>query len=484
MRNLVICLCLSLPAQGQELSSYLPADTPAVLETSDAAGVLQHLTQLVPADAGLGLMSVGILVKGRTGMTPEDLLQELLPEAACLAQFPHSTGNFPVLLARLPRPDGLYRLARRFPAAAYDWQEGVFTLCRNPQDLEKALAFRQGEARSLADLEQFAQYPQAMAADDGLSLYLNLADRPIPASMKALLGEFSSLHARLLMQDQGLHVQVQVIDARGSKRTQGSAKPAAQGLVLPPAPADAMLSLSLRSDIRSFLQQADSLLDEDGATKVKTFISQADVLFGRYSLVDDVLPQLGQPMNFYVSESRVAKGVPQPLMQLPAFTLVIPISDVPTQQLLYRSMRTVVQIANAQRRRLQKVPWVVDIQKAAKPPFQSATLQAWPGSGEPPTEHGLSLTLLFHKGYGVFSSTTDGALRVVQALDQAKSQVFQQDQLLIKGSVLASYLQRNLELLVLDRVLKEGESPERARVIWQLLVAVAEKLQVEVRRGP
>jgi hypothetical protein len=242
-------------------------------------------------------------------------------------------------------------------------------------------------------------------------------------------------------------------------------------------PRGTIACVSLDRDFGPLLESPDRWLSEDGALGAKNFTSVVDQLLGGASLLGDLLPQIEMPLDLFVTASTPDDADDQPRIRLPAFTLVFGVHGKAMQKHLNRVMTTLAAITSAQRVRDKKVPLFVRRGRRDGFKFQHVRFGDWNEPGEPPTEHGLSPTVLFAHGHCVIGSTEDGAMRVAQALGEPGEQI-DGDRAVVKGEALADLIRQNASVLTMDRVLKEGETVVTARRFVHVLAAIVRLLEL------
>jgi hypothetical protein len=214
---------------------------------------------------------------------------------------------------------------------------------------------------------------------------------------------------------------------------------------------------------------------------VASFLSILDLLLGGASFMQDLVPAIEVPLHLFVTASTPDADAERPRIKLPAFTLVFgldPAAARRVQGILERGLNMVASVSNPGRLREKQAPLTVRSGGRDGYRYRFVEFGEFDGPGDPPTEHGLSPTLLFTHGHGILASTIDGAVRMARALDSGHRVPLVGDLVAVHGAALASLIRDNLEVLSMGRVLDEGESTSQAREFTRALAAIAEVLEL------
>ena len=516
---------LAMPAAAQqdptarELTAYLPSHTPLVLDLYDGAanvkallGLLEPLPRQLPPEARLAVQALPTLVKAKTGMTLEDLLTVIAPGQVLAALFPDEVKPFGVLISRIEEPKEIWRVVKRLGVELpIHIQNGILTLSNNRDNLLKVLRFRSSGKPTLLQNQRYTKARAELKPGNSVRAYLDLRYlrkiqrrgffERVPGGARLFAGPIAHVLDTATRVDGRLDVLADGIALTG--RFDGSAmavgdrpvpvasllRHGAKERQLPPEPLGTMAALSLDRDLQGFFKNADRLLDEDSATGVKKFLSTANQFLGSLDFTDGLLPALDFPGAIFVTDTAPEAPEEQPRIKFPAFTLAVPVvaeAERKVKRALGRALQTIGFIVTNQRRQSKRDPVQVRVrnEKRGEYRYQYLAYGDWDGPGQPPMDLNFGVTLLFAHGHLILSSTRDGAVRAAKAMKSAEGKSVRGDYLLLTGEGLAQYATMNLEVLALDRVLKEGGTLRQANQFWHGAAAVLRILEAEINVAP
>lgn len=510
----------------RELTAYLPADTPLVVDLHDGEACVRALWSLaeplprgLPQPAAAVMRALPLLVKGKTGMTPEDLLTVFAPGQVIAAYFPAGPDGqepFPVVMSRVDDPEEIRRVVKRLGVKLpIHIQDRILTLSNTRRNLERALRFRREGKASLLQDRRYIEGRAELKPGRSVRFYLNLDYvrrirqrgffEALPSPVRLLAGPLahvldtaSRLDGRLDFLPDGVALSGHV-DASPS----GGAKdgPPVASLLrhgtnerrVPPAPEGTVASLYLDRDLEAFFKNADRLLDEDAATNVKKFLTGANQVLGSLDFTEGLLPALELPGAIFVTDTAPEYGEAQPRVKLPAFTLVARMTgheERAAKRALVRALGAIGFIATNARLQNKQYPVQLRMRTQTRDRYQLQylTYGDWDGPGRPPTDLNFGITLLFAHGHLILSSTRDGAVRAATAINalpaESAGRAVRGDYLRVTGAGVARYFHENLGILALDRVLKEGGTLQQANQFWDGAIAVLGALEAEVNVAP
>ena len=502
-----LCCCAPLWSQAsspRDLTACLPAGTPLVVDLTDGAACLERVLRLVepvsgelPPTARLVLAGLPMLTKAATGLALSDLLEVVSPGHAVFALvFPEQGRPFPVLMTRVDEPDEIARVQRRVgQKLVADLSGGVLTVADSQSHLGQLLAFRRSGGPSLlADANYRAGRP-ALRPGRELRVYVDLArirartGRSLwdgsAAFVRLLVGPnaktldlASRLDARLVIEDAALRLVGRAdSDLGGDAVARLRTGAARQG---PSMPADAAVFLSLDRDLRALLTEPTRFFGRNGAVRVEQFLSKADQFLGGASLLDDLLPDVSMPIDVFVLNGAGGGGEDRPVVDLPGVAFVFGVAaGSDADELLDRAARVLTTIVNTQRLREKKPQVRLRRGRSGAFRYKSIEFADWTGPGRPPTEHGLSPTLLFAGGHGILASTAEAAVRMAESLAAGPQRTLAGDVLQVRGARLAELLARNRSVLITERVLKEGETRQEAANFFRIAESVLKNLDLD-----
>ena len=527
-------LAAPTPAQApqqtpRELTGYLPANTPLVVDLFDGAAVVQKALRLleplpreVPGAARLALAGLPLFTKATTGLDLRDLLTVLTPGQALFAMYPAGGGAskpFPVLLTRVEEAGEVERVLRRIGKSTgndlhTDLSDGVLTVSNTRAHVRRVLEFRglrKSGAATLLARDEYRRGRAAMKPGASLRFYVDMKavrkalgaeyekgrgywDK-LPAFPRFVVGPLvrnldvsDRIDARLDVTEDGFRLHGQTDgdlsqDPLGVERLM-AAKGKARPLVLEPA--GTLARVSLDRDLSELLGHPDRWLGDDGALGVKSFLSVADQILGGASMLKDLLPDIEMPMDFFVTATTPDEDADLPRITLPAFTLVFGLKEGARmgEKLLQRALRTITALTNVQRVRKQQPR--IDVRSGRRDglKFLRVRFGDWTGLGDPPIECGTSPTLLFAHGHGILSSTVDGAVRMAAALKSRSDREITGDVVRLHGLAIADVLAKNSPVLTMNRVLTEGGTIKEAKTFLSALIGVVRVLQFDASVRP
>ena len=369
--------------------------------------------------------------------------------------------------------------------------------------LREILALRESSGGGLGALEDFAASRPELGEAAGVRVYANLGevrrtsgrdvslwDRTEPGA-RLFLGPFARAIDMAGRLDGSLQIEADEISLAVS--LDGSAlrpeSPAsvlfAGGLdareVLAPPPST-IATLRLDRSLLSYLREIDRILPRADAAAVKAGLSTADSLIGRHSLIEDLLPALGEPWDVFVlaRDERVASDELWPRIELPAFVLVAPLENERARDLLMRGAFLITLISAGERSRGGKQPFRLRSRRIGGQTLLVARMADWREPTVPPTEYDVSPTLLFTETHAILSSTEDGALDMAGHLDQPMEKI-SGDLLRVDGAKVAVYLARNHDVIATNTVLNKGVTLREARTEARIFESIARALRLELR---
>jgi len=506
-------------ASPRELTAYLPAETPVVVDLYDGAACVEALMNLIeplpkelPKQVAVVVQVLSLAVKSKTGMTLEDLLTVIAPGQVTAAFFPDAKKPFPVVMSRVEDPKEIWRVVKRLKMKLpIHIEDRIVTLSNNRRNLNKALQFRGSGKPSLLENRRYVEGRAELKPKNSVRVYLNLEYlrrirsrgffEALPGPVRLLAGPVaqvldtaSRVDARLdLLADRlALSGRLDASATTSAEKDRPVASLLGHGADerrLPAAPAGTMAALSLDRNPRAFLKNADRLLDEDSASGVKQFLSVANQFLGGLDFTDGLLPALDLPGAIFVTDTAPESEEEQPRIKLPAFTLAVRLTGQEqraAKRSLTRALETIGFVATNQRRQSKRNPVQLRARNETRGEYKLQYLAYgdWDGPGQPPTDLNFGVTLLFAHEHLILSSTRDGAVRAAKAIKASEGQAVHGDYLLVTGAGLAQYAAKNQDVLALDRVLKEGGTLREANQFWLAAAAVVRILEVEVNVAP
>lgn len=506
-------------ASPRELTAYLPAETPLVVDLYDGAACVEALMNLVeplpkelPKQVAAVVQALPLLVKSKTGMTLEDLLTVLAPGQVTAALFPDAKKPFPVVMSRVEDPAEIWRVVKRLKMKLpIHIKDKILTMSSSRRNLEVALRFRSGGEPSLLGNRRYVEGRIELKPRNSVRVYVNMEYlrrirsrgffQALPGPVRLLAGPMAQVLDTASRVDGRLDILPDRLALSGCLDATATAGPrqgppvasllghGADERRLPAAPLGTLAALSLDRDPRGFFKNADRLLDEDTASKTKQFLSVANQFLGGLDFTDGLLPALDLPGAIFVTDTAPESEEAQPRIKLPALTLAVRLTGHEkraTKRALTRAMQTIGFVATNERRQSKRNPVQLRArnEKRGEYRLQYLAYGDWEGEGQPPTDLNFGVTLLFAHEHLILSSTRDGAVRAAQAIKISKGKAVRGDYLLVTGAGLAQYAQKNQEVLSLDRVLKEGGTLRQADQFWHAAAAVLRILEAEVNVAP
>jgi hypothetical protein len=498
----------ALPAQRAPDRSLLPDNALAAIEIADPAAAVQAvLAQLGPVPADLpeatrGRISLGLLgLTAALGSTPERWARRLAGGGAVLGWVPHD--GAPVAVA-ITRPDD--------PAAAGAWCRRVLgeghhelvgdhlLLAGTPAVLPKlgrSLERGQGRLAGVAigtarvgtgqiGTEEVGTAPGLVQAVVDLEAVRSLLGRHWPSprhlepGARLLLAPFATafdqakwLRINLVARD-GVHVRL-VADAT-ARGGDGGGLLVDAPRPLPKVSADVAVALRLERSLHGLFAAPAQFLDDDGVLGLQEFLSIADGLDGpTTSFVEHGLGGLGEPIDLLVfGVPALDPDEPRAPLLLPQFALVTSVPGERVEAMFTRMVRLFATIANAERQQQGKRAYLVRARRSDDGGRGIvAETRTWAGTGKPPFEQHLTPTLWFARGHVALASTEQAAIAAIDAACGGVGRGRRGDHLLVHGRALAEALRANHRVLVMSRVLDEGEPPDRADDFVRGLEAIA-----------
>ncbi len=509
-----------LPAQQQstpsDIASLLPPTTVACIDWRSGECLVAAVRAFAEARQPLPprlRAIVGLapgLLRGLTGgFGPEELAEVISPDAAALALVAVDGNVRPLLVARMdPRSPDLDRLLDRLSGSfAGSVEDGVLAIARTPDDVLRYHRWRRdAEGRTLADRTGFSVSRPELEDGASVRLFVDVAalrarrdgrsafERLDPGG-RFLLGPLAVVLDRATRLDGLLHVGVDDVafeahlDATvlGTEPAGALLAGGADDRELPPPPEGVLATLALDRSVKGLFGHLDEVLGQAVAVQAKSGLSIANALLGG-SVVDDLLPALGEPPTLFAVRRDVDTGDgPQPALDLPSLVAVVPLADVgaATEQLVHL-FRTTLTVNTIERRRRGQVAFLLRIRRTPDgEKLWVAEPEDWRGPLPIPTALGLSPTLGFGHGHAVIATTRDGAERALRALGSERpGERARGDVLTLEPAAGADYVTRNIASLTLGKVLDEGVSVVAARNElegFRELLSVFARAEVAVR---
>ena len=504
------CLLSALPAQSvRDLSGYLPADTLVVLDFYDGEAVIEGVAGLVePLPTGIGpqlraTLLLPLLTRFATGMSIDELLETVFPSQAALALLPGDR-PYPVLLSRIEEPDSVRRLLGRLPGTvAWSLDDGILSVSDSAEHLGALLSFRASGRGSLLSDRGYRRDRAEARPGKSVRFYVNLAAlRPGPIwpgfdpAARVLFGPLVRSIDRADRIDGRFDIEGDVLLLSGRLDGDLASDPLEPDRLyavgratrsVPGMPEGAVACVSLDRDLTEVFEHPDRWLNEDGTREVQTFLSVASLILGAGKEFDaDLLGGLDLPITLFVARTEPSEYAERPRVVLPAFTLVCPVveSSRRFENMLNRALGFLVAVANPERIENKEAPLVVRGGSRDGYRFQSVLYGDWEGPGEPPTEFGLSPSLLFAHDHLILSSTVEGAVEMARSLEKAEVRQVTGDFLKISGAVAADLIDANRRVLSVSRVLDEGERLAEAEFFIDTVAAVLRVLELEAVVAP
>ena len=479
-----------LRGRGEEILAVLTLqDGPATL------GALGRALGPVPVGlpleirTGMGLAWLGL--RARLGRTHDELVNLIVPGPAVLAVVVRDGRQVPLFTSRVLEPAAVSSLLEDFPDI--------------PGVLHGEVLAVGPEARALDFLLPALSDP---GAEPGLRIHVDLQSlralggigagsisRGLDGGSRFLFGPWvriweraGALDGEVLATELGVELRVR-LDATiaGDPWQELSARGDAPRLA-PAPPVGTVAFVSLDRQLLGLFGNLSQMLSEEDVASAQSFLSGVEQIMGGASFVEDVLGSLAEPMHVYVldSQEHLPPGE-QPRIRLPSFALVAELRDASRttlKNILERAARFLLLVTNAQRAMDGQAPFRLRRETGDGFAGLVAEPMEWRGPGSPPTEHGLSPTLLFAHGHVVLASTRGGAMSILESLSRRRTVQLVGDHLEVRGPALARVLRRNQSVLQMGRVLDEGETLAESKRFWQTVNAVLDafpSIRLEVR---
>jgi len=491
----------AMPAQGAadppaSLLAQLPDGVLIAAEIGPAGDLLRRaeralgplpddLPQSLRTQIGVGMVAL----RAFCGGAASDLLDSLAGGGAVLGLVPAGKQPLPLLVLRPGDPDAARTFLRRFPDV--HWQERGDLLLASSTEKGLELLAAGGDGR-------WAHWPDAKPPAAGeLRAYLDLAGlREVAPGLRADAvehldggGKFFAaafVHAaatgqRLTLSlrttDQGFLLDA-VADAGVHDERWFELWPQrAHSRTLPAPPAGALLTLTLDRSVTTALCDPARFFDEAGVVAVRTFLSVADQVDGSTtSFARDIVGALREPWTLYALPIAPPADGPAPPLQLPGIALCAPLAKPAAARDLVRTASALLLIVNVERGRLHKTPFVLRAVHDDDVDGLCAMPAEWRGPGLPPTEQGLSPTLLFGHGHAVLATTQLAARAVLARIADGSTVTVSGDALLLDGNAVASAWLTDAKALALARQLDEGETADEAAAVVTAIGAVLRML--------
>jgi hypothetical protein len=246
---------------------------------------------------------------------------------------------------------------------------------------------------------------------------------------------------------------------------------------VPAPPAGALLLLTLDRSVAKALGDPARFFDDAGVLAVRAFLSVADQVDGSTtSFAKDIVGALREPWAVYALPIAPPDDGPAPPLQLPGIALCARLLRPEATRDLVRTASAFALIVNAERARLRKTPFVLRAVHDGDVEGLCATPAEWRGPGLPPTEQGLSPTLLFGHDHAVLATTLPAARAVLARVADGTTVTVTGDALLLDGSAVATAWQSDARPIALARQLDEGETADEAAAVVTAIGAVLRML--------
>lgn len=480
-------------ASPRELAGWLPPGTLGTLELQDGPATLAGLQQAIGplpkefAGAGGWLALAGdLLLRARLGVGIDELIATLAPRQVLVALLPGMPEPYLVLLSRVDDEQAVRELLRKLgEGVAAEVADGVLVVGPDRPRVQQFLQDRPAAEQSLLAEPEFLEGRPELQPGSGLRLFLDVAAlrargpaksawSQLDAGGRFLFGPIArrldatqAIDAVLRLNPDGIEIEALLAAAPGAGDAAADDRLLVHGaqersmLVPPPG---TLLAVSLDRSLRALYADADAILDEDDAAQAKAALSILDAIFG-ISFTDELLAGLREPIDLFVlpraPELELAPGAPQ--LRLPALGLVAEVTNPKAVRALERGTSLIAAIQTQERRQQGKEPFLLRNESADGQRLHVFEPPEWEGIGSPPAEYGLSPTLLVEDTHAIVATTRDGARALAELAANGATRAIRGDLLALDGVAVADYLRRNLELLVVDRVLNEGETLDAAR---------------------
>ena len=494
----------ALPGQAAPDRTMLPDAALVALEIADPPAAVRALLKAlgpVPADlpattrAQISLGLVGLSVT--LGSTPERWAQRIAGGGAVVGWMPHRGKAVAVAITRpgdlvaasgwcervLGRGHhdlvGEHLLLASAPGALPKLREHLDTRASRWAKVASAPAIvGQAPAIVRAIVDVGGLRDQLQGAWPGVAK-LEPGSRWLLAPFVGWLEDATWARASLAVDD-GIHIEA-TADASVRGREVG-------GLLvdvprpLPRCGEDVVLSLRFERSLHRLFAESAKFLDEDGVLSLQEFLSIADGLDGpATSFVEDGLGGLGEPLDLLVFGTPPVEPQEEraPLL-LPQFAFVTSIRGEQTEAMFTRMVRIFGTIVNAERQQQGKSAFLVRSRRGEDGVGRGivAESRAWSGTGKPPLEQHLTPTIWFERGHVALASTQQAAIRAIDAACAAAPGASRGDRMRVHGPALAAVLRNNHRVLVMSRMLDEGELPEPADDYFRVLESVAAAIGV------
>ena len=438
---------------------------------------------------GLGLAWLGL--RARLGRPHDELVNLLVPGPAVLAVVVRDGRPVPLFTSRVLDPEAVSSLLEEFPDIPGVVAGEVLAVGPEARGLDSLLpglsdpGAEQG-LRIHADLHQLRAL--GGLGDRSISQGLNGGMRFLFGPWVRIWERAGSLDGEVVATEPGVELRVR-LDATmvGDPWQELTARGNAPRLA-PAPPGDTVAFFSLDRQLLGLFGNLRQMLSEEDVASAQSFLSGVDQLMGGASFVQDLLGSLAEPMHVYVldPEEHLPPGE-RPHIRLPSLALVAQLRDGSTRtvkNILERTARFLLLVTNAQRTMNDQTPFRLRRESGDGFAGLVAEPMEWRGPGSPPTEHGLSPTLLFAHGHVVLATTRGGAMSILGSLSEGRTVELIGDHLEVRGPALARVLRRNQSVLQMTRVLDQGETLAESKRFWQTVNAVLDafpSIRLEVR---
>ncbi|MGE3174000.1 MAG: hypothetical protein AB7O97_15345 [Planctomycetota bacterium] len=485
----VLAGALAAWAPAQSLLRHLPDACPVAIETGAGDALVRGLQAAllplpdgVPEDVRAQLAAALLAARAFLGADFTELARQLAGGGAALGLMPGGPRGRPLPLLVL-RPDDmaaatafLARFGERVHRVAHDEllllsasADGLRLLQAQAAAPSGRWAARAADAaapppgalRATADLDALRALLPALRGIDAKTAHG--AARVFSAPLLHAVARATRLDATLRADALGLQLRAR-LDASAADSRWRELEPADGGDHAAPAPPpDALLLLALDRSLLRVLQEPDRYLDESGALAVQSFLSVADQVDGSAtSFAADVLGSLREPATLYAVPTPADVLDAPPPLRLPGVALCAELAPGRDEQDLGRTLTAFSILVNQQRAQRQQAPFRVRSVRDGAVRGLCAEPPPWRGPGLPPTEQGLSPTVLYGHGHVVLASTEVAARAVMEQVAAGARVTLRGSALRLRGPAIAAALLQNRGPIELARRLDEGDTAEQA----------------------
>lgn len=236
------------------------------------------------------------------------------------------------------------------------------------------------------------------------------------------------------------------------------------------APTGTIASLTLRRDVAEFYARRLELLDPSNESKIVEFDNVISIFFGGRSFGEEVLPALGDRMTLLVGEQRFLELPTPPDVRLPGFTLVAPLDvDALTKNNLLVAFQTAVGIVNADRAQNGLASLMLSTERLDGVDVSSARYMLDDDEEARELRMNASPAIAVVDDHLVIGSARDHVIDVIAAIRRGDQAPGDEGNSLLTFDVpnLRTVLEANLDSLIANRMLEEGENRAEAEAFWR-----------------